>query len=161
MADLDRWSVNESLLQSYRSIFMTSQSFLLAVGAIVSGKDLVVFLSLFVVGVLTIWGVWFPVVRARHRIVDYYKYAAGLDAAQRAALCTEKQYVHDAAVRRQTNAMFGIETNWRPTRIKMDLLMPVLFSFVWCVLLGHELVHWAAAPPTAPAAPQQQGPPRE
>ncbi len=159
MADLDRWSVNEALLQSYRSIFMTSQSFLLAVGAIVSGKDLVVFLALFVVGLVTIWGVWFPVVRARHRIVDYYKYGATLDASQRAALCSERQYVHDASLRKQANALFGIDTNWRPTRIKMDLLMPVLFSFVWSVLLVHELVHAATAPP--PAKPVQQGQPMQ
>ncbi len=141
MADLDRWSINESLLQSYRSIFMTSQSFLLAVGAIVSGKSLVVFLAMFAVGLLAIWVVWFPVVRARHRIVDYYKFRDSLSQSVQSEVCSEKEYVHDANLRRKANELFGIKTNWRPTRRKMDLLMPLLFSFVWGVLLAYELAH--------------------
>ncbi len=36
---MTRWSVNESLLQSHRSIFISSQTFLIAVGAILLEID--------------------------------------------------------------------------------------------------------------------------
>lgn len=42
MQDPQLWSINESLLQSYRSIFISSQSFLLAVGGIVVDKSTIV-----------------------------------------------------------------------------------------------------------------------
>jgi len=38
MTDMEKWSINESLLQSYRSIFISSQSFPLAVGVPCSPK---------------------------------------------------------------------------------------------------------------------------
>lgn len=139
MADLEKWSINESLLQSYRSIFISSQSFLLAVGAIVSGKSTIVLLATAFISLLMIWAIWFPVVRARHRIVDYYKYGATLPEPGRFALCSEKEYVHNKEMRTKANKAFGIRGNWRPTRWKIDLLTPVLFSIVWIVLITHEL----------------------
>lgn len=135
MADLDRWSINESLLQSYRSLFISSQSFLLAVGAIMVGKDRVILWCVGGFGLVMIWLMWFPAVRARHRIVDYYKFAAALAPDQRAGLCSEGTYVNDRAARRAANALFGIDTNWRQTRLKLDLLTPVMFTAVWLVLL--------------------------
>ena len=41
MDSLDRWAINETLLQSYRATFISSQSFLLAVGATFAGKNAV------------------------------------------------------------------------------------------------------------------------
>lgn len=138
MADTDRWSINESLLQSYRSLFISSQSFLLAVGAIVAGKSTAVVLAVAVLSLLMIWSIWFPVVRARHRIVDYYKYGTSLPESKRAELCSEKQYVHDPELRKKANEAFGIETNWRPTRVKLDLLTPVMFTAIWAVLVIYD-----------------------
>ncbi|MDP1559473.1 MAG: hypothetical protein Q8K59_04955 [Nitrosomonas sp.] len=138
MADMEKWSINETLLQSYRSIFISSQSFLLAVGAIVSGKNHIVLYAIAAISLLMIWAIWFPVVRARHRIVDYYKFGARLPEAERTKLCSEKQYVHDHELRKTTNNLFGIETNWRPTRKKLDFMMPVLVSSVWAVLIVYE-----------------------
>lgn len=76
----DKWELNEQLLQSYRGVFISSQSFMLAVGAIVWGKDkdLNVFGITCAVGIGMIWLMWFGVVRARHKIVDYYKYGSNL-----------------------------------------------------------------------------------
>lgn len=135
MADMERWNINETLLQSYRSIFISSQSFLLAVGAIVSGKSPLVLYAVAAISLLMIWGIWFPVVRSRHRIVDYYKHGMALPETKRSELCTEKQYVHDDELRKKANALFGVESNWRPTRKKLDLMMPVLVSSVWIVLV--------------------------
>lgn len=139
MADLDKWSINETLLQSYRSIFISSQSFMLAVGAIISGKSIYVFMSIFFAGLVMIWFIWFPCVRARHRTVDYHKFGGTLDDSKLSELCSEKEYVHNAELRKKANILFGIETNWRPTRRKVDFLMPVIFSFIWFVLLVYEI----------------------
>ena len=139
MADLERWSINESLLQSYRQIFISSQSFLLAVGAIASGKSTVVLVVTAAVSLLMIWAIWFPVVRARHLIVDYHKHGASLPEPTRSDLCSERDYVHNRELRRMANVTLGIETNWRPTRLKVDLMTPVLFSCVWVVLILNEV----------------------
>ncbi|HVF38633.1 MAG TPA: hypothetical protein VM939_01955 [Gemmatimonadaceae bacterium] len=133
--DRDEWSIHESLLQSYRSIYISSQSFLLAVGAIVSGRDMKLEIGLALIGLMMIWLIWFPTVRARHRIVDYYKFLPSLTDAQRASACSEGDYVHDADKRRRTNEMFQINTNWRITRRKLDFFMPFMFSAVWFLLL--------------------------
>lgn len=135
----DRWSINESLLQSYRSIFISSQSFLLAVGAIVSGKNAAVLFITAVVSLAMIWLIWFPVVTSRHKIVDYYKFVARLSETDKLRLCSEHEYVHNRALRSSANKLFGIDTNWRPTRMKIDLLIPVSFTLIWIVLIVYEL----------------------
>lgn len=133
MTDQERWKANEALLQSYRSIFISSESFLLAVGAIVVEKSLAVLLAVAVVSLFMIWAIWFPVVRARHLIVDYYKYRSLKGPPD--DLCTEDEYVHKRTLRRAANRLLGIRTNWRPTRWKIDLLLPILFSVVWITLI--------------------------
>jgi len=135
MTDEERWSINESLLQSYRSIFISSESFLLAVGAIVTDKSITVLMATAFISVLMIWAIWFPVVRARHLIVDYYKYRSLSGVPTN--LCTEADYVHNKVLRKAANEALKIETNWRPTRWKIDLLTPVLFSVVWIVLIAY------------------------
>ena len=141
MTDAEKWSIHETLLQSYRSIFISSQSFLLAVGAIVSGKSPMVLYAISAISILMIWAIWFPAVRARHRIVDYYKYRAELIKSKRLALsrlCSEKEYVHDYELRKKANELLGIRSNWRPTRMKLDLLTPVLICSGWLVLVVYE-----------------------
>ena len=90
------------------------------------------------VGMLVIWFIWFPVVRARHRIVDYYKYSASLNAADLPTLCSEYNYVNDSEQRAKANVLFKLATNWRKTRKKLDIGMPVLFSIVWLALVVYE-----------------------
>lgn len=138
MEHIDRWAINESLLQAYRSTFISSQSFLLAVGAIYTGKSHSLVYITAAVGFSVIWFIWFPVVRARHRIVDYYKYSAGLNAEEISLVCTEHEYVHVGARRASANAIFKIKTNWRRTRLKLDMGMPILFSIVWLGMVMHE-----------------------
>jgi len=137
MGDLERWNVNETLLQSYRSIFISSQSFILAVGAIVLDKSIFILFSIAIMSLVMIWVVWFPVVVSRHRIVDYYKYRAlkPTDIPD----CSESQYVHDPVKRKQANEVFGINTNWRLTRIKLDCVLPIMFTLVWSLLLGYAI----------------------
>lgn len=142
MGDQEKWAINESLLQSYRSIFISSQAFLLAVGAIVSGKSTLVLVVAAAISLLMIWAIGLPVVRSRHLIVDYYKHGASLSESARSELCSERDYVHNRELRRKANVAVGIDTNWRPTRLKIDLMIPILFSCVWAALILHEL-YWA------------------
>jgi hypothetical protein len=91
-----------------------------------------------IVGILVTWFIWFPVVRARHRIVDYHKYSTNLEPEVLGRLCSEHDYVHDAKLRYQANRLFGITTNWRKTRLMMDIGLPVLFSAIWVALVAYE-----------------------
>jgi len=137
MGDLERWNVNETLLQSYRSIFISSQSFILAVGAIVLDKSTFILFAIAIMSLIMIWVVWFPVVVSRHRIVDFYKYRAIKPGD--IPDCSEAQYVHDPVKRKRANEGFGITTNWRKTRIKLDLVIPIMFTLVWILLLGYAI----------------------
>jgi hypothetical protein len=125
------WSTNEMLLQSYRSIFVSTQSILLAVGALTLDRR-VLFAATALVGLVMIWLIWFPVVRARHLVVDFYKH----DIDSRVPDCTEHEYIDNASKRAAANAAVGLAKNWRETRIKMDALLPAMFSVVWLVELG-------------------------
>jgi len=134
MGNLERWNVNETLLQSYRSIFISSQSFLLAVGVILLDKSDLILLFISILSLVMIWVVWFPVVVSRHKIVDFYKYQAKYP--DKIIDCREEVYVHDLNKRKQVNAVFELKTNWRETRKKLDLYLPIMFSLVWILLGG-------------------------
>jgi hypothetical protein len=45
----ERYSINENLLQSYRQIFISSESFLLAVGTLALEQDIAVFLIIAII----------------------------------------------------------------------------------------------------------------
>lgn len=131
-----KWSVNESLLQSYRSIFISAESFLLAVAVFSIEESTLFFYISSVIAVLIIWVFWFPIVRSRHLIVDYYKYALELSDKNRENLCSEKEFVQKSENYLETKRTLGIKKHWRLTRIKMDLLLPILFSIFWLALVS-------------------------
>lgn len=139
MNHLERWTVNESLLQSYRSIFISSQSFLLTAGAVFSGKqpEYLTYATV-TLGLIMIWLIWFPVVRARLKIVDYHKYASALRPRALREICSEHEYVQNASKRKHANQILGIANNWRATRIKMDVMLPILFTALWILLAAGE-----------------------
>ncbi len=72
------WSANEGLLQSYRSTFVASQSFLVTVGAILVTDKATSWLLALIAGLalFMIWCIWHRVVVSRFLRVDYYKYQA-------------------------------------------------------------------------------------
>jgi hypothetical protein len=139
MTDFESYSMNETLLQYYRTIFISSESFLLTVGAIVVDKSLIVFLLIAGISIYMIWDIWYEVVGFRHLIVDYYKYHIGSKY-----LCTEDQYVdYDEQYRDAlNNANQPSFTTWRETRIKMDRLIPTLFTIVWGILILYALYEY-------------------
>lgn len=130
------WSVNQSLLQSYRSIFISSQTFLIAVGAILLETDKPEWLLWFlaVSGWTIIWWFWFRVVVIRARVADYYKFQ--IDDNNKAIFdnCLEEEYVKNKEKRDSINNKIN-KSNWGTTRKKMDLGLPVIFSTIWLALL--------------------------
>ena len=142
----NEWNTNESLLQSYRSIFLSSQSFLLAVGAILLDKGNILILVA-AISLIQIWFIWFRVVYARSLIVDYYKYGGLLDDEKisdlggcSAYLKADDKYVGDPEYRKKINSIFkscdlNFSKNMRLTRIKIDVLIPVTFTLVWAGFL--------------------------
>jgi len=132
----EKYSIYESLLQSYRTIFISSQSFLIAIGAILLDSDNPFWLlfTVFVLALVIIWVLWFPVVRARARLVDYYKF--GFDSNKLGK--DEDDYVHDKEFRNKVNKEVN-KINWRPTRRKIDIYLPILFTIIWFALIVARL----------------------
>ena len=140
-----KWSVNESLLQSYRSIFISSQSFLMAVGAFSFEKYRLLNILLAIMSLLMIWMIWVPVVRARRRIVDYYKYALKLTDDQQiefGQITDENGYVRDGNQRSAANRYLEEKlklakpiSDLRETRLKVDIYLPIGFSLIWFIFL--------------------------
>ena len=144
----NEWNTNESLLQSYRSVFLSSQSFFLAVGAILIDKDNRMLLSFVgVVSLVQIWFIWFRVVYSRLLIVDYYKYGGLLNnnkieelGGDSQYLQADDKYVSDPVYRKKVNTIFkngdfNFTKNLRLTRIKIDVYIPITFTLVWVVFL--------------------------
>ena len=97
----DAYQINEDLLQSYRQIFISTESFLLAVGAIILDKSMALLMIIAVVSIITIWYLWFRIVRSRHLIVDNYKF--NLFEFMPPQSNSESVYVHNIELRKQAN----------------------------------------------------------
>lgn len=134
----DKYRLNETNLQAYRLMFIPLEAILLLIGVIIQDKPQFIFMVFISISLYSIWGLWFPIVRSRQRVVDYYKYQA---LAKRVPedLPDLESYVHDKEVRKQVNEALGISANWRKTRRKLDFLLPVLFTLSWIFLLLYEI----------------------
>ena len=142
-----RWSTYEANVQAYRSNMIASQSFLLAVGAILFEKNNILLAICVVIALLQLWYIWYRIIRIRTIIVDYYKFNLLNrfdDDGNKAANCElplkERTYVKNKKVRRKVNNQLAIENpklkhNMRLTRIKVDLILPISFSVIWLSFL--------------------------
>jgi hypothetical protein len=141
----NRWATYESNVQQYRVLSATVQSFLLAVGSILYTQNGVPNALLFLVtllAVLHIRFIWFDVVRARHLIIDYYKFQhySVLTEEQLTDLYTnypETRYVHEKEAREKVNSEFFKRPTlklWRQTRIKFDIVVPSGYFLIWAAL---------------------------
>lgn len=133
-----KWATNESLLQSYRLIFITMQSVFVATGFFIY-QSIYPFVALLIVSLIIIWFIWFPIVRSRHLVADYFKYCLRLsdnELIELKKVCnTEHEYVSDHIIRGKANVILKCKSPWRLTRIKLDLILPILFSTLWISML--------------------------
>ncbi len=147
------WQVYEGNVQQYRGLSVTVQSFFLTVGSLVatSSRDglaaVIVMALVALAGLFHLVYVWHLPLRARHKVVDYYKFQLdnGLSEERIAdleALTDVDGYVNDAALRARVNAEFFGRPRlkvFRATRMKFDVVVPGLYAAIWAVLLSWTL----------------------
>lgn len=148
------WALYDSITQTYRSNMLASQAILMAVTAIFYGKSWILVVMTCILGLFNQWFVWYPVIRSRALISDFHKFNAKFNFSQDVAIngekrkppnskeITEQVYVRNKEVRKKANAVLAkktrqekYKTNWRPTRKKLDIVLPVSFSIIWLVIL--------------------------
>ncbi|MBR3904226.1 MAG: hypothetical protein IKJ51_00750 [Clostridia bacterium] len=142
-----KWSTYEANVQAYRSNMIASQSFLLAVGALLLEKSFVLLSVCVAVAMIQLWYIWFRVIWARTKIVDYYKFdlrnrydAQGKPAENAEDFLDEDTFIHNAKVRNHVYENLGmykkkLKQKFRTTRFKLDVLIPVSFSVIWLGML--------------------------
>ncbi|MBQ6951522.1 MAG: hypothetical protein IJN44_08515 [Clostridia bacterium] len=147
-----KWSTYEANVQSYRSNMIASQSFLLAVGAILLEKDPILLAICVAVAMIQLWYIWFRVIRARTLIVDYYKFDLknrynqnGDPHPQAEDYLEEDTFVRNKTVRNKILDNLGkkkkkLKHKFRMTRFKLDILLPVTFSIIWLGMLIVQLL---------------------
>lgn len=152
----NQWSVYEANVQCYRSNFFSSQSFLIASGAITLSQDSP--WLLYVVAAIALyqmWYIWYRVILIRIRIVDYWKYnlkrsydshgnKTQIEPCPEDCL-GETAYATNSEIRNKVNKNIGEERgikfeNRRLTRRKLDIHIPVSFTLVWIAFLLSKLV---------------------
>jgi len=148
--DSEKWATYEANTQSYRSIFHSSQSFLLAVGALLLDKsDTLLFITC-TIALFNIWYIWSRVIIIRTRIVDYHKFSLGdrfdkdgneTNDSIKDNKLDESVYARDKTIRNKVNEQVsGMGEIWnrkekfknmRLSRIKIDILIPATYTLVW------------------------------
>ena len=152
----EEWGVYESNVQAYRSNFLSSQSILLAVGAITYANSFILTTIIAVISVIQIWYIWFRVIYVRTQILDYHKYAMNTIFDKKGNIrdertnpqnyLSEQTYIRDKSVRKEVyknmTSIWGRQENFhtlRLTRIKFDILIPASMTLIWLVLVGFSL----------------------
>lgn len=151
-----KWSVYESNLQSYRSCFLSSQSIMLAVGAIVMGKSKLITIGISIIAILQMIIIWIPVIYYRALLVDFHKFNFGKLFDERGDLVkkfvdkkmlTEHIYCHNSVIRKKVNWLYSDKycegrqfKNWRHTRVKIDIGLPVSMIIIWVIYVIYELI---------------------
>ena len=128
------WSVYEANVQAYRGSFNASQAILLAFGAIIYGKNTSLFAFIAILALAQIWYIWFRVIRSRILIVDYHKIFIDPKYRPPEHDIGESAYLNDEKARREFNKAANMHSNWRLSRIKMDILLPILYTVLWCAM---------------------------
>ncbi len=101
-----------------------------------------------VISIIQIWYIWFRIIRVRTLVVDFYKYKMPefcdnhgdlLIDSEYIEKLEESTYIKNKEVRKKTNVSMGKILNkdgeefhnFRFTRIKLDIIIPILFTIIW------------------------------
>ena len=149
-----RWSTYEANVHAYRSNMIASQSFLLAVGAVLLEKSTILVGVCVIIALFQLWYIWYKVIRARTIISDFYKFHLienfnldGGKLSEGETALSEDKYLKNTKIRRKVNAQLAMDRNapklkhnLRLTRIKLDLILPISFSIIWVSLLVASII---------------------
>jgi hypothetical protein len=153
----EQWSVYESNVQAYRGNFLSSQSLLLAVGAITLDKSIALTIFISIIALIQVWYIWVRTIYVRTRIVDYYKYNmnAIFDSSgnqrssntEQARGLDEDTYLRNAGVRKEVHRtmtkLWGRPEKFRTlrlTRLKFDILIPISITLIWFAFMVYSFV---------------------
>lgn len=144
------WPTYEANLQAYRSIFLSSQSVMLAIGAIIIDKSRIATVLIAAIALFQILYVWLPVIYYRFLLVDFHKYNLGerfdvngeLIKENAKEHLTELIYCKNKKIRETVNFYISKEisrerpfSNWRETRRKIDIGIPISMILLWGIYL--------------------------
>lgn len=153
MKHTEQWTLYDSIVQSYRSNFIASQSLMLAVGALFINENILLVLFVAFIAMFQMWYIWFRIIRVRTIIADFHKFNALYDFSNiinaHGALeietkepLTEYIYIKDRKIRKQANKNLSLcvekpelKHNFRLTRIKLDIILPTTFSLIWIAIV--------------------------
>jgi hypothetical protein len=158
-----KWSTNENLCNSYRGLSVSSNSFLLAVGAILVSNNLHwgLMLGLFALAMTCMWYIFFRIIYIRNIITDYYKFELvlyfnnnGEKLFRNDNQLQESTYVRKRGIRKKVNNLItkGNIPSWdynekfgnlRTTRLKLDLILPALYSVIWVIIVSYSFIQSA------------------
>jgi hypothetical protein len=148
---ISMWGIQDSLLQSYRNIFLTSQSVLLSVAVFVAqgARPALAFL-LALIGLPLVW-LWHSIVTSRGYHVWFFhlhilRLEAGMSVPnnlfkafkdwQGLAQSEQQKQLHGDAL--------GRSLTKSKTRSRLDLYLPMAFAACWLILSG--TVAWLTWP---------------
>ena len=153
------WSIQDTLLQTYRTIFLTGESIIISISAVflsvnanksgVNGLNFSIsisdgiFMALFFIGVVILY-LWFTICHARGYDVSYVqsmimKFEKGSEKGNNDIL--DGGVLSDFKVwQRKKNYckkcyLAEVDFLRSRTRKKMEVILPLAFFFVWVVLL--------------------------
>lgn len=149
----EKWSTYEANLQSYRGIFLSSQSIMIAVGAIMVNESYIITLLLSAIAIFQICYVWMPVIYYRALLVDFHKYNleekfdcdGNFLTLNKDCHLTESIYCKKPEIRKKVNdnlsEIIGKPfKNMRDTRRKIDITLPISIFFIWIIFVFKSLV---------------------
>ena len=145
----ERWELNESLLQSYRSIFIASQSILVAAGVMAVASIQAKWITLLISGIAIFQLILgFSVVKARGMIVDFHKFNLAKRFDKNGEILSEKEcsevldehtYVHESKIRKKISKTINKKL-WRETRVKIDIIIPLSFLVIWICFIVYKFI---------------------
>ena len=148
-----QWTLYDSNVQTYRSNSLASQALLLAVGAFLYKEEYIILLITFLVAMFQMWYIWYRVIRVRTIISDFHKFNflynfssfvnnEGDFEPNTSLPLTEETYTKNTKTRRKANYILANQTgiaklkyNYRLTRVKLDIMLPLSFSFLWIIII--------------------------
>lgn len=151
--EYSEWTLYDTNVQAYRSNMISSQSLLLAVAAIFYEKSTVLVIAICMVGLINQWYIWYRIIRARAIISDFHKFNALFELSLNVnddgdiwkkgdLYLSEQTYVSKPNVREKANEWIAqktgnrkYKTNYRITRVKLDIILPAMFSIIWALIL--------------------------
>jgi hypothetical protein len=142
------WQIQDTLLQSYRILFMTFQAIAITAGGFVSfqltGGGVWDLLHISVIGFLILAGpvfilaVWIPIVSHRHRMVSFTQWLLRTNTAHETPpfnllgqFSDGRSTYHQTIIARDDFQSFLKG----PTRMKLDRAVPIAFIFFWVLLI--------------------------